>query len=62
MLRQSLAESAGHFWQPEEFKNVANLDFKNLKHLQNPGHLPLTTASIGANGHKIHFVLILVYS
>ena len=27
MLRWSLAESAGHFWQPSEFENVANPDF-----------------------------------
>ena len=46
MLRRSLAESAGHFWWPAEFENVANPDFENLKHLQNPGHLPLTEASI----------------
>ena len=24
MLRWLLADSAGHFWQPEEFENVAN--------------------------------------
>ena len=33
ILQRSLAESASHFWQPEEFKNVANPDFENLKHL-----------------------------
>ena len=38
MLRQSLAESAGHFWWPSEFENVANPYFENAKHLQNPGH------------------------
>ena len=42
MLHWLLAESAGHFWQPAKFENMANLDFKNLKHLQNPGHLLLT--------------------
>ena len=46
MLRRSLAESAGHFWQPAEFKNVANPDFENFKHLQNPGHLSLTAPSM----------------
>ena len=49
MLRWSLAESAGHFWWPAEFENVANPDFENLKHLQNPGHLPLTTAIISGD-------------
>ena len=33
-----LAEIAVHFLQPEEFENVANPDFENLKHLQNLGH------------------------
>ena len=47
MIRQSLVESAGPFWWPSEFKNVANPDFGNLKHLQNRGHLSLTAASIG---------------
>ena len=42
MLRCLLAESDGHFWWPEEFENVANPYFDNLKHLQNPGHLSLT--------------------
>ena len=42
MLRQLLAESAGNFWWPEEFENVANSHFENIKHLQNPGHLSLT--------------------
>ena len=46
MLRRSLAESAGHFWWPAEFENVANPDFENLKHLQNPGHLSLTKPSM----------------
>ena len=45
MLCRLLAESAGNFWWPEEFKNVANPDFENLKYLQNPGHIPLTEAS-----------------
>ena len=44
MLCRSLTESAGHFWQPVKFENVENPDFNNLKHLQNPGHLPLTEA------------------
>ena len=48
MLCRSLAESVGHSWWPEEFKNVVDLDFENLKHLQNPGHLSLTEASICA--------------
>ena len=38
IIRWFLAESAGHFWWTAEFKNVANPDFDNLKHLQNPGH------------------------
>ena len=46
MLRQSFAESAGHFQWPEEFENVANPYFNNLKHLQNPGHLLLIKSSI----------------
>ena len=46
MICCSLAESAGQFWQPSEFENVENPDFENLKHLQNPGHLPLNEASI----------------
>ena len=46
MLRWSLAKSAGNFWQPAEFENVANPYFKNIKHLQNPGHLLLTAPSI----------------
>ena len=46
MLRRSLAESAGHFWWPAEFENVASPDYENLKHLQNPGHLSLTTPSM----------------
>ena len=37
--RRLLAESAGHFWWSVEFENVANPDFKNLKNLQNHGHL-----------------------
>ena len=46
MIFWSLAESVGHFWQPAVFENVANTDFENLKHLQNPGHLLLTEPSI----------------
>ena len=46
MLRRSLAESAGYFWWPAEFENVANPDFNNQKQLQNPGHLLMTTHSI----------------
>ena len=45
MLCRFFDESAGHFWQPEEFENVANPYFKNLEHLQNPGHLLLTAPS-----------------
>ena len=43
MLHRLLADSAGHFWWPVEFENVVNQDFGNLKHLQNPGHLSLTS-------------------
>ena len=46
MLRLLLAEIASHFWQPAEFENVANPDFKNIKHLHNPGHLSMTKPSI----------------
>ena len=45
MLRRSLADSAGHFWHPEEFKNMANPDFENIEHLQNLGHFLLTAGS-----------------
>ena len=45
MLRRSLAESAGHFWLPEEFVNVADPDFESFKYLQNPGHLSMTKRS-----------------
>ena len=46
MLRQYLAESAGHFRRPAEFVNAANPDFENLRHLQNPGQIFLTAPSI----------------
>ena len=46
ILRQLLAYNCGRFWQPAEFENVANRDFENLKHLQNPGHLSMTAPSI----------------
>ena len=46
MLHRSLAKSAGYFWQPVEFENVANPYYKNINHFQNPGHLLLTKASI----------------
>ena len=46
MLRWWLAERAGNFWWLSEFENVANLDFGNLKHLQNPEHLLLIAPSI----------------
>ena len=45
MIHQSHVENAGHFWQLVEFEKWANPDFENLKHLQNPGHLPLNEAS-----------------
>ena len=45
MFRWSLAESAGHFWWPAEFENMANLYLKNIKHFKNPGHLLLTAPS-----------------
>ena len=32
-----IAESAGNFWKPAESENVANLDFKIIKHYQNLG-------------------------
>ena len=46
MLRRLLADSAAYFWQRIEFKNVANPDFKNIKHMENPGHLSLTEPSM----------------
>ena len=46
MLRWSLADSAGYFWQPAEFEDVANPGFENPKHLQNPEHLPLNEPSM----------------
>ena len=49
MLLRSLSKSTGHFLWPSEFENVANPDLENLKHLQNPGHLPLTETSITPN-------------
>ena len=42
MIHRSIDESAGHFWWSAEFENMANTDFENLKHLENPGHLFLT--------------------
>ena len=51
MLRRSLDESGGHFWWPAEFVNVANPDFGNLRHLQNPGHLSLTAPSTKQKYH-----------
>ena len=57
MPRWLLAEIAGHSWHPAEFQNVANPDFENIKHLQNPGHLPLTAPSMQTyqyiNNHMI---------
>ena len=41
MPRPSLSDSSGQFWWSAEFENVANPDFKNLKHLQNLGHFLL---------------------
>ena len=38
MLRQLLAESAGHFWWTAEFENVVNPDFGNFKHFQDHEH------------------------
>ena len=54
MLPQLLAESVGPFWQPAELENVANPVFENLKHLQNPGHLSLTSPS---NTGKLCFLI-----
>ena len=45
-LLRYLAESDGHFRKPAEFENVANPDFENIKHSQNPGHLSLTAPSM----------------
>ena len=38
--------STGHFWNPEEFENIANPDFENIKQLQNLGHFLLAAAII----------------
>ena len=46
MLHRLPADSSSHFWQTSEFENVANTDFEDLKHLQNPGNLFLTAPSI----------------
>ena len=46
IIRWLLSDSAGHFWWTLEFENVANPDFENIKHLQNPGHLLLTKPGI----------------
>ena len=46
ILYRLLAESYGCFCQQAEFENVANTEFENLKHLQNPGHLSLTEPSM----------------
>ena len=46
MLCWLIDESAGHFWWPAEFENVANPYFEHLKQLQNPGHLRLTKSSM----------------
>ena len=46
MIRRYLADSAGQFWWPEEFEDVTNPYFDNLKHLLNPGHLLLTKSSM----------------
>ena len=51
MLCRLLAESDCHFLHPAEFENVANPDFENLKHLQNPGHLPMAESSRCTDSH-----------
>ena len=52
MIRWSHDESAGLFWWPAEFENVANPDFESFKHLQNRGHLPLTESSTSGNNNQ----------
>ena len=66
MLRRSHADSAGNFWQPVELEIVANPDFGNLKHLQNPGHLLLTAPSMTgcrevhiATARIVHVLIII---
>ena len=44
MIRQSLAASASPFRRPEKFEIWENLDFKNIKQLQNLGHFSLTAS------------------
>ena len=46
MLFWLINDISGHFWNSEESENVANLDFKNIKLLQNPVHLSLTAPII----------------
>ena len=46
MIRWLLDENAGHFWWLAESENLANTDFENLKHLENPGHLFLKEPSM----------------
>ena len=41
MLSRLLADSDGHFLQLEEFEDVENPDFENIKHMQNLGHFLL---------------------
>ena len=39
-----LAASAGRSYPHKKFKNLTNLNFKNLIHLQNLGHCSLTAS------------------
>ena len=59
MLLRLLAESAGNFWQPSEFENVANPYFENLKYLQNSGHLTLTEAITSPSQQKVAHEIII---
>ena len=49
-LSQVLATSTVNLWCPEKFKNMANPDFENHKHLQNHGHLFLTAPFMKRSG------------
>ena len=56
-----IINSAGNLWQPAELENVANPDFEYLKHLQNPGHLLLTTPSMLRKAESPMMVLYTEY-
>ena len=60
MIYWLLTESAGHFWWPTEFENVANKDFEHLKHLENRGHLLLTAPSMYTHVSELYILDVLI--